>query len=54
MYTVEPIFGHFKKNLGYKDFLLRSLQRVRGEFTLMCIGYNLMKYRQWKVARAAI
>jgi len=26
MYTVEPIFGHFKKNLGYKDFLLRSLQ----------------------------
>lgn len=46
MYTVEPVFGHFKKNLGYKDFLLRGLKKVRAEFTLMCIGYNLMKY--WK------
>jgi hypothetical protein len=53
LYTVEPIFGHLKKNLGYKDFLLRSAEKVRGEFKLMCIGYNLMKYWHRKIAMAA-
>ncbi len=24
-YIIEPIFGHFKHNLGYKNFLLRGL-----------------------------
>ena len=43
LYTVEPIFGHLKYNLGFKSFLLRSLEKVRGEFQLMCIGYNLRK-----------
>lgn len=41
--TVEPIFGHLKHNLGYRQFLLRGLEKVRGEFRLMCIGYNLKK-----------
>ena len=52
LYTVEPIFGHFKRNLGYKDFLLRRIAGVRGEFKLMCIGYNLMKYWRGKAAMA--
>jgi len=41
--TVEPIFGHLKHNLGYRQFLLRGVEKVRGEFRLMCIGYNLKK-----------
>ena len=53
LYTVEPVFGHLKKNLGYRDFLLRSIEKVRGEFKLMCIGYNLMKYWRQKAAMAA-
>jgi len=43
MYEIEPVFGHFKFNLGYRHFLLRSRQKVKGEFGLMCIAYNLMK-----------
>jgi transposase len=44
--TVEPIFGHLKHNLGYRQFLMRGLEKVKGEFRLMCIGYNLKKMNQ--------
>lgn len=53
LYTVEPIFGHLKYNLGFKSFLLRSLEKVRGEFKLMCIGYNLRKILLHQRAMAA-
>ena len=46
MYEIEPVFGHLKYNLGYRHFLLRSQKKVKGEFGLMCIAYNLMKI--WK------
>jgi transposase len=46
LYTVEPIFGHLKHNLGYRHFLIRGLEKVRTEFKLMCIGYNLKKMNQ--------
>ena len=42
-YTIEPIFGHLKYNLGYRSFLLRGVEKVRAEFKLMCIGWNLKK-----------
>ena len=42
-YIIEPIFGHFKHNLGYRTFLLRGLGKVNGEFKLMCIGWNIKK-----------
>ena len=35
--------GHLKYNLGYRHFFLRSLKKVKGEFRLMCIGWNLKK-----------
>jgi transposase len=43
LFTTEPVFGHLKYNLGYRHFFLRSLKKVRGEFRLMCIGWNLKK-----------
>lgn len=43
LHPVEAIFGHLKFNLGYTHFLLRGLDKVRAEFLLMCIGYNLKK-----------
>lgn len=46
MYEIEPVFGHFKFNLGYRHFLLRGRQKVKGELGLMCVAYNLMKI--WK------
>ena len=53
LYWVEPIFGHLKYNLGFKSFLLRGLEKVRGEFKLMCIGYNLRKIFSYKMALKA-
>ena len=43
LWTTEPFFGHLKYNLGYRHFFLRTLDKVKGEFRLMCIGYNLKK-----------
>lgn len=42
-YIIEPIFGHLKYNLGYRNFLLRGWSKVNGELKLMCIGWNLKK-----------
>jgi transposase len=40
---VEPVFGLLKEILGYRRFLLRGLQQVRGEWSLMCTSFNLRK-----------
>ena len=42
-YIIEPIFGHLKFNVGYRNFLLRGIEKVSAEFKLMCIGWNLKK-----------
>lgn len=47
LYTTEPVFGHLKHILGYRRFLLRTLQKVQGEFRLMCIGHNLKKMHRF-------
>ena len=52
MHRVEPPFGHLKHNLGYKMFHLRSLKKVRSEFKLMCIGYNLRKIWKYQLVTA--
>jgi len=43
LHPIEAIFGHFKYNLGYTRFLLRGLEKVKAEFNLMCLAYNLKK-----------
>jgi transposase len=40
---VEPVFGLIKEALGYRRFLLRGLQKVRGEWSLICTAFNLRK-----------
>lgn len=41
--TVEPVFGNLAHNMGFREFLLRGLRKVKGEFSLMCIAHNLRK-----------
>jgi len=41
--TVETAFGNIKENRGLRRFLVRGLRKVRGEWTLACIGHNLKK-----------
>ena len=50
LHTAEPPFGHLKHNLGYKTFFLRTIDKVRVEFKLMCIGYNLTKIWRYRLA----
>jgi transposase len=41
--TVEPVFGIIKAVMGFRQFLLRGLKQVAGEWDLVCIAYNLKR-----------
>lgn len=41
--TVEPVFGIIKHVMGFRQFLLRGLQAVQGEWNLVCIAYHLKR-----------
>ena len=53
-YIIEPVFGHLKFNVGYRNFLLRGLEKVCAEFKLMCIGWNLKKMLKLKIRPATV
>ena len=41
--TVEPVFGIIKSVLGFRQFHLRGLQAVSGEWTLVSMAWNLKR-----------
>ena len=41
--TVEPVFGIIKQALGFRQFLLRGLEAVAGEWTLVSMSWNLKR-----------
>jgi hypothetical protein len=41
--TVEPVFGLIKEVMGFRRFLLRGFEAVTGEWTLVCIAFNLKR-----------
>ncbi len=41
--TVETVFGIIKQVMGFRQFLLRGLRAVQGEWALVCIGWNLRR-----------
>lgn len=49
MGTVEPVFGQVKQGRGFRQFLLRGLEKVESEWRLICAGHNLLKlFSAWK------
>ncbi len=40
---IEPIFGQIKQVRGFRQFLLRGLEKMRGEWSLICLTHNLKK-----------
>lgn len=46
---VEPVFGQIKQGRGFRQFLLRGLRKVRGEWALICTTHNMLKL--WTVLR---
>jgi transposase len=40
---VEPVFGQIKQAKGFRQFLLRRIEKVRAEWALICTAHNLTK-----------
>jgi hypothetical protein len=47
---VEPVFGQIKGGRGFRRFSLRGLEKVNGEWRLLCSTHNLLKV--WRYGRA--
>ncbi len=42
-HTPEPVFGIIKAVMGFRQFLLRGLDNVRGEWSLVTLAWNLKR-----------
>jgi transposase len=40
---VEPVFGQIKQARGFRQFLLRGIEKVTAEWALICTAHNLTK-----------
>lgn len=40
---VEPVFGQIKQARGFRQFLLRGIEKVKAEWALICTAHNLTK-----------
>lgn len=41
--TVEPVFGIIKQVMGFRQFMLRGLEKVGHEWMLVCLAWNLKR-----------
>lgn len=48
-HTVEPVFGIIKHVMGFRQFLLRGLDKVKGEWALITLAYNFK--RLWSLQK---
>jgi transposase len=42
-YVVEGVFGQIKQARGFRQFLLRGLKKIAGEWALMCLTHNILR-----------
>jgi len=40
---VEPVFGQIKRAQGFRQFLMRGIKKVCGEWALVCATHNILK-----------
>lgn len=48
--VAEPPFGQIKQARGFRQLLLRGLQKARGEWALICMTHNLLKLHRAQLA----
>jgi transposase len=48
--VVEPVFGQIKGARGFRRFSLRGLEKIRGEWRLVCLTHNLLKIWRYRCA----
>jgi hypothetical protein len=41
--VVEPVFGQVKQARGFRQFLLRGIEKVKAEWAMICTAHNLRK-----------
>jgi transposase len=51
---IEPVFGQMKYCRGLTGFLLRGLEKAKGEFSLWCIAHNILKLYRNNLRNVAI
>jgi len=50
----EPVFGQIKQARGFRQFLLRGIEKVRAEWAIVCTAHNLLKLAQRRSLSAAL
>src|SRR6202789_786156 len=45
-FIVEPVFGQIKQARGFRQFLLRGMEKVRGEGALISMPHNILKFHK--------
>jgi transposase len=48
--TVEPAFGIIKEVMGFRRFMLRGIDKVTGEWDLVCLAYDIRHLHSLKLA----
>lgn len=51
--SVEPVFGIIKHVLGFRQFLLRGLEKVSGAWHLVALAYNCKRLCRLRTLAAA-
>ena len=42
-WIAEPVFGQIKRGLGFRQFLLNGIDKIRSEWRMVCMAHNLRK-----------
>jgi len=45
----EPVFGQIKQARGFRQFLLRNVEKVAAEWGLVCLAHNILKLAQGRI-----
>ena len=48
--TVEPVIGNIKRSMGFRQFLLRGIAKVNGEWNLACASWNVRRLHALSLA----
>ena len=51
--TIEPVFGQIKEARGFRRFLMRGLDAVRTEWSLIALTHNFLKLFRYKLQKTA-
>ena len=49
----EPVFGQIKQARGFRQFLLRGVEKVAHEWGLVCLAHNILKLAQGRTPSVA-